>query len=218
MSIIQNTITSGSDGIVIGAAVDAAAHIDIGLSVDNRNVFRGAIAAPAEQYLRDLSAVNINAIYNDWNAYTAAAIEGVICHHTDPGCGPGVVNFDPFIDTPSPLATATPTSTPTQTPGGATETPTVTPTPTPGGVEAVALIAGCNPVAWTGSDGTPIATIAGAVSPSGILVALWNLSLAGVWQGYSPQFPEASDLQSVDRLGVVFVCDNAAGTFSRPVI
>ena len=85
VSIIQNSITSGSDGIVIGAGVAATAAIDIGLSVDNRNVFRGAIAAPAEQYLRNLSVANINAIYNDWNAYNDAAIEGVICHDGDAG-------------------------------------------------------------------------------------------------------------------------------------
>jgi CSLREA domain-containing protein len=217
VSIIQNTITSGSDGIVIGAAVNATAHIDIGLSVDNRNVFRGTIAAPAEQYMRDLSAVNINAIYNDWNAYTDAAIEGVICHDGDPGCGPGVVNFDPFITTPSPLPTGTPTPTVTETPGGATATPTVTPTGTPGGVETLPLTAGCNPVAWTGANGTPIANIAGAVSPTEILVALWQFE-GGVWMGYSPQFPEVSDLTQMDRLDVVFVCVSTNGTFSRPVI
>jgi CSLREA domain-containing protein len=103
LSIIQNTITSGSDGIVIDVAVNATAAIDIGLSVPNRNVFRGTIAAPAEQHLRNLSPANINAIYNDWDAYSPAAIEGVICHDGDPGCGPGIVDFDPFIDTPSPF-------------------------------------------------------------------------------------------------------------------
>jgi CSLREA domain-containing protein len=217
MSIIQNNITSGSDGIVIEAAVDSTAHIDIGLSVANRNVFRGAIAAPGEQHLRNLSPAHINAIYNDWDAYNPAAIEGVICHDGDPGCGPGVVDFDPFIDHPSPLETATPTPTPTQTPGGATETPTVTPTGTPGAVETLPLIAGCNPVAWTGDDNTPIATIDGAVSPAGILVALWSFE-GGTWLGYSPQFPDVSNLQEMDRLGVVFVCVSTTGTLSRPVI
>jgi CSLREA domain-containing protein len=217
MSIIQNTITSGSDGIVIAAAVNATAAIDIGLSVDNRNVFRGAIAAPAEQHLRNLSPANINAIYNDWHAYDAAGIEGVICHDGDPGCGPGVVDFDPFIDHESPLPTITPTPTVTETPGGATETPTVTPTGAPGDVETVPLIAGCNPLAWTGTDATPIGTVAGAVAPADILVALWEFE-GGVWLGYSPQFPDVSDLAQKNRLDVVFVCVSAAGTFSRPVI
>ena len=217
MSIIQNTITSGSDGIVIGAAVNATAAIDIGLSVANRNVFRGAIVAPAEQHVRNLSPANINAIYNDWDAYSPAGIEGVICHDGDAGCGPGVVDFEPFIDTPSPLPTATTTPTPTQTPGGETATPTATATGTPGGVETVPLIAGCNPLAWTGTDATPIATIAGAVAPADILVALWSFK-GGVWLGYSPQFPDVSDLTAQDRLDVVFVCVSATGTFSRPVI
>jgi hypothetical protein len=217
VTIIQNTITSGSDGIVIGAGVNAAASIDIGLSVDNRNVFRGAIAAPAEQHLRDLSAANINAIYNDWDAYSPAGIEGVICHNAEAGCGTGIVDFDPFINTPSPLPTATPLATATQTPGGATATPTVTPTATPGGVQTLPLTAGCNPVAWTGSDNTPVATIAGAVSPPSIVVGLWELEV-GVWAGYSPLYPQASQAFNVDRLGVVFICVSTPGTLSRPLI
>ena len=90
-------------------------------------------------------------------------------------------------------------------------------TATPGGVETVPLIAGCNPLAWTGTDATPIATIAGAVAPADILVALWELE-GGVWLGYSPQFPDVSDLTQKNRLDVVFVCVSAAGMFSRPVI
>ena len=84
-------------------------------------------------------------------------------------------------------------------------------------METLPLIAGCNPLAWTGTDNTPIATIAGAVSPAGILVALWQFN-NGTWLGYSPQFPEVSDLQQMNRLDVVFVCVSATGTFSRPVI
>jgi CSLREA domain-containing protein len=215
ISIIQNTITSGSDGIAILGGVAAAANIDIGLSVENRNVFRGTIAAPAEQHLRNLSPADIDAIYNDWDAYSPAAIEGVICHDGDAGCGPGVVDFEPFINTPSPLPTVTPTPTVTVTPGEATVTPTAT--TGPGAVETVALVAGCNPVAWTGTNATPIATIAGAVSPAGILVAIWQFE-GGVWLGYSPQFPDVSDLTAMDRLDVAFVCVSAAGTFSRPII
>jgi CSLREA domain-containing protein len=217
MSIIQNTITSGSDGIVVEAGVNATANIDIGLSVENRNVFRGTIAAPAEQHVRNLSAADIDAIYNDWDAYSPAAIEGVICHDGDAGCGPGIVDFEPFIDTPSPLPTATGTPTVTVTPGEATPTATVTPTGTTGEVETVALVAGCNPVAWTGTNATPIATIAGATAPAGILVAIWQFE-GGIWLGYSPQFPDVSDLTQMDRLDVAFVCVSTAGTFSRPII
>jgi parallel beta-helix repeat protein len=222
--IIQNTITSGSDGIVIGASVNAGANIDIGLSYDNRNVFRGTLGV-GEYHLIDLAATNIDAEYNDWHNYDTTGIEGVICHDADidPNCplgtGPGVVDFDPFVATESPLPTATPLATVTPTPGTPTVTPTATPsaTATPGGVETLALLAGCNPLAWTGSDATPIADIDGAVSPSDILVALWSLE-GGVWLGYSPQFPDVSDLQEMDRLDVVFVCVSAGGTFSRPQI
>jgi pseudouridine-5'-phosphate glycosidase len=93
----------------------------------------------------------------------------------------------------------------------------VTPTGTTGEVETVALVAGCNPVAWTGTNATPIATIAGATAPAGILVAIWQFE-GGIWLGYSPQFPDVSDLTQMDRLDVAFVCVSTAGTFSRPII
>src|SRR3972149_2315074 len=188
-SIIQNNITSGSDGIVVDASpgVAPAATIDIGLSVENRNVFRGTIAAPTEQHLRNLSNADIDAIYNDWDAYSPAAIEGVICHDGEAGCGGGEVDFEPYVDTPSPLPTATGTPTVTVTPGAATPTATATPTGPTGDVETVALVAGWNPVAWTGTNATPIANTAGATAPAGILVAIWQFE-GGFWLGYSPQF------------------------------
>ncbi len=218
VSLFRNTIISSSDGIIITNTVNAAAAIDIGLSVANRNVFRGSITPP-EQHLKNLSPAPITAIFNDWDAYTPAAIEGVICHNGEAGCGAGIVDYDPFIDTPSPLETPTPTPTPTQTPGGETATPTATPEgggPV-GDVETLPLIAGCNPLAWTGSDGTPTATIDAAVAPADILVAIWQFE-GGIWLGYSPQFPDVSDLTQADRLDVVFLCVSAGGTFSRPVI
>jgi parallel beta-helix repeat protein len=220
--IIQNTIVSGSNGIVIGASVNAGANIDIGLSYDNRNVFRGTLGV-GEYHLIDLAATDIDAEYNDWHNYDTTGIEGVICHDadTDPNCpagtGPGIVDFEPFITTESPLPTATPLATVTPTTSPATATPTETPTATPGGVQTVPLTAGCNPVAWTGSDNTPVATIGSAVSPAGIVVSVWELE-AGVWAGYSPLYPEASQAFNVDRLGVVFICVSTPGTLTRPAI
>jgi hypothetical protein len=85
--------------------------------------------------------------------------------------------------------------------------------------ESEPLVAGCNPVTSTYADATPIATIAGAVTPAEALQGIWQLDVAaGAWLGYSPQFPAASDLTQVDRLDVVFICVNAAGSFDRPVI
>jgi hypothetical protein len=95
--------------------------------------------------------------------------------------------------------------------------PTPTPTPLPPGYEAVGLVPGCNPVASTYPDNTPIQTIADAVAPSGILTALWEFE-QGIWLGYSPQFPEVSDLTEKDFLAVVFICVNAPGDFVRLVV
>jgi hypothetical protein len=87
------------------------------------------------------------------------------------------------------------------------------------GGEVVALVAGCNPVAITFQDDTPIQTIAGCVAPPEILIAIWEFEApTGVWLGYSPQFPEVSDLTEKDRLDVAFLCVDASGTFTRPVI
>lgn len=112
--------------------------------------------------------------------------------------------------TVAPTRIAAPTAIPTQA-------PQPTSAPSPGATETVPLIAGCSPVVWTGVHGTPIGTVASAVSPAGSLVALWAFD-AGLWLGYSPQFPEVSDLTQMNRLDVVFVCTNAPGTFTRPLI
>ena len=100
--------------------------------------------------------------------------------------------------------------------------PQPAPAPAPGATEQLALQGGaCTPAAVTHPDATPIATIAGAVAPPGILESLWEFD--GVtWLGYSPQFPAASNLTQMDRLDVVFICIGGsgpgAGTFTRPVI
>jgi len=83
----------------------------------------------------------------------------------------------------------------------------------------VDLVAGCNPVAITFQDNTPIQTIASCVSPPEILIAIWEFEAPmGIWLGYSPQFPEVSDLTEKDRLDVAFLCVDAPGTFTRPLI
>jgi hypothetical protein len=84
-------------------------------------------------------------------------------------------------------------------------------------MQTVELYAGCNPVATTYDNGTPIATIVGAVTLQEDLESIWQLE-AGSWRGYSPQFPEQAGLTEVDRLDVIFICMRAAGSFERPVV
>jgi len=119
--------------------------------------------------------------------------------------------------TPAPGSTATPapgdTPLPTPTPSG----PTPTPTPLPPGYQAVDLAGGCNPVATTYPDGTPIETIAAAVGPAGNLAALWELNL-GAWQGFSPEHPEVSNLTKADFLDALFACVRGPGAFARPIV
>jgi hypothetical protein len=143
------------------------------------------------------------------------------------GIPAGPVITPTFTPTATPSITNTPTITPTLTgtPPTSTPTKTVTPggptaTPTTGPTESVTLVGGtCNPVASTYPDGTAITTIANAVSPSGILISIWwfNPGTAS-WLGYSPQFPQASDLTSVDRLEAIFICVSSAGAWSRPIV
>jgi len=87
-------------------------------------------------------------------------------------------------------------------------------------LESVALVEGCNPVASTWPDATPIADAAGAVAPAEALDAIWNFDPAsGTWQGFSPTAPaDVSDLESIDFLDAIFICVNAAATWDRPVI
>jgi hypothetical protein len=61
--------------------------------------------------------------------------------------------------------------------------------------------------------------VAKAVSPAEALDAIWRFDPeSGAWQGYSAAAPEASDLASVNKLEAIFICMNAPGTISRPVI
>jgi hypothetical protein len=115
--------------------------------------------------------------------------------------------------TPPAAPTTTPVA-PTATPGTG---PVANPTPLPPGMEAEPLAAGCNPVTSTYADGTPAQTIAAAVGPAGSLTSLWKFD-ASAWRGYSPQFPEASDLGAADFLDVVFICVGGPGDFVRPAV
>ena len=110
----------------------------------------------------------------------------------------------------TPAATATPAGTPATGPAA-------TPTPLPPGMEAIDLAVGCNPVTNTYPDNTPVQTIASSVGPTGTLTSLWQFEL-GTWLGYSPEFPEVSNLQEMSLLDVVFICVAGPGAFGRPVV
>ena len=120
-----------------------------------------------------------------------------------------------------PGAPCAPTPTPTPAP---TPCPTCTPvpcaTPPPGATEDVPLAGTCNPLASTYADATPIGTIAGAVAPTTILTAIWSYDPFTVtWLGYAPGAPPGvNNLVSADRLDVIFICANAPGKWTRPVI
>jgi hypothetical protein len=128
---------------------------------------------------------------------------------------PGGPSPTPGGPSPTPVGpTATPTG-PTATPTGPTPTPA--PTPPPEQSDWVELAAICNPVASTYPDGTTVQTLAAAISPPDILKAMWALE-GGLWLGYSPLYPEASNLATRDFLDVVFLCVDAVGTFVRPLV
>lgn len=111
------------------------------------------------------------------------------------------------------------TPVPTPTPvGGVAKPASATPTATPGpGLELVPLPAGCSGATSTYPDETPVEVIADSIRPPGTVEALWEHE-RGVWLGYSPTFPEASDLAEAGFLDVVFVCVSAPGEFVRPLV
>jgi len=125
-----------------------------------------------------------------------------------------------------PAATPTPaTPPPDYTPPAPTETPvtpagptpTPAPTPPPEQSDWVELAAVCNPVTTTYPDGTTVQTLAAAIAPPETLVAMWKFE-GGFWLGYSPEFPQVSDLAVTSFLDVVFFCVDAPATFVRPLV
>jgi hypothetical protein len=126
----------------------------------------------------------------------------------------GTIVIGRSAETPVPTATPVGVSPP---PGGPTATPAgPTPTASPSGYEVWPLLAGCNLLTSTYPDGTAVQTVAGAVSPAGILEALWEFE-GGIWLGYSPRFPEASNLTEMTFLRLASICVMAPGEFVRPL-
>jgi hypothetical protein len=117
----------------------------------------------------------------------------------------------------TPVPTATPVGTCPE-PHGLTATPAAaasTPTLLPSGYEVQSFLPGCNLMTSTFADGAGVETIATAVAPSGILESLWSFR-EGDWLGYSPRYPEVSDLVEIDFAQTFFICASAPGQFLRP--
>ena len=77
--------------------------------------------------------------------------------------------------------------------------------PEPGGAKE--LFAGCNLLSLTFPDGTTSEEVLDAVTPPGAVEALWRQTAAlDRFEGFSPAFPQASDLLKVNFLDPVWIC------------
>jgi hypothetical protein len=87
--------------------------------------------------------------------------------------------------------------------------------PSPGGTKQ--LYVGCNNISLTFPDGTPSQTVVQAVDPTDAVEAIWryNVVLNG-FEGFSPAYPQASDLLTVDFLDAVWVCMVLPGPLPTP--
>jgi hypothetical protein len=85
--------------------------------------------------------------------------------------------------------------------------------------ETIELFMGCNNVSLTFATGTQTSVVAAAVTPSSAIRSIWRYNNASqTFQGFSPQFPAQSDLQTVNLFDPVFICMNMPGTFVRPLL
>jgi hypothetical protein len=95
--------------------------------------------------------------------------------------------------------------------------------PTP--IRVVSLSIGCNNVALTYPDGTPVGVVIGSIDPDGALYAIWRLNshpqppvTTPTYEGYAPAAPQASDLQGVNFLEPVFLCVSVPATITMPAV
>ena len=103
------------------------------------------------------------------------------------------------------------------------ENPEIYPPPEP--LRVVDLAVGCNNVALTYPDGTPVGVVVGSINPQGALYAIWRLNATPVtpgagptFEGFAPAAPEASDLQGVNFLEAVFLCVSVPSTITMPAV
>lgn len=102
-------------------------------------------------------------------------------------------------------------------------TPEIFPPPTPPRI--VNLAVGCNNVALTYPDGTPVSVVVGSIDPSGAMYAIWRLNSSPpppapgpTYEGFAPAAPQASDLQGVNFLEAVFLCVSVPATVTMPAV
>ena len=85
--------------------------------------------------------------------------------------------------------------------------------------ETVELFRACNNVAITWSSGTQTSVVAAAITPASAVQGIWRFdNNRQLFEGFSPQFPQASDLQTVNLIDAVFICMDAPGTLTRPAL
>jgi hypothetical protein len=80
----------------------------------------------------------------------------------------------------------------------------------------VRLYVGCNNIALSFPDGTASQTVVQAVTPAGLVQAMWRHNAAqNRFEGFSPAAPQASDLLTVNLWDAVWLCV-AGGAPSAP--
>lgn len=85
--------------------------------------------------------------------------------------------------------------------------------------ESVELFRGCNNVSLTWPNGTPTTMVSAAITPASNIISIWRFNnLQQTFQGFSPQFVQQSDLQTVNRIDAVFICMTGPGTMARPIL
>jgi hypothetical protein len=94
--------------------------------------------------------------------------------------------------------------------------------PTQPQTEAIGLIAGCNNVALTWAMGTPVSTVAAAVTPANAVEAIWRQTVVGdrlVFQAWSPAPGAPSDYTVTGvRPEAAWICVRFPATLNRPVL
>jgi hypothetical protein len=88
--------------------------------------------------------------------------------------------------------------------------------------EAIGLIAGCNNTALTWPMGTPVSTVAAAVTPANAVEAIWRQTVVGdrlVFQAWSPAPGAPSDYMVTGvRPEAAWICVRFPATLNRPVL